>query len=192
MRILIVYGSTEGHTSDLSGFIAGVLREDGHEVIVRDAADKASLPDPGTYDVIVLASSLHVGRYQPALIEFARTHHELLNEMPTAFISVSLSAAGENPDDWEGLEQCVGRFVHETMWNPKAIHHAAGAIRNSQYDFFKRLAIKYIARQHGKQTVTSQDYDLTDYPELKHFMLTFVNDRIRKHGRRSGMLPPTV
>ena len=192
MRILIVYGSTEGHTRDLSQFIAGALREDGQEVIVRDAADKASLPDPRTYDIIVLAGSLHVGRYQPALIEFARTHHELLNEMPTAFISVSLSAAGENPDDWEGLEQCMGRFLHETMWIPKAMHHAAGAIRYSQYDFFKRLAIKFIARQRGQKTVVSEDYDLTDYPALKGFALTFANDWIRKHGRRPGALPPNL
>ena len=192
MRILIVYGSTEGHTHDLSTFIANVLREDGQEVIVRDSADKAALPDPRTYDLTFVAASLHVGRYQPAVIEFVRAHHEILNETPSAFISVSLSAAGENPDDWEGLQQCVGRFVHETMWTPKAIHHAAGAIRYSQYDFFKRLAIKHIARQRGQTTVTSQDYDLTDYSALKNFALTFVNDRIRKHGRRSGILPPTI
>jgi menaquinone-dependent protoporphyrinogen oxidase len=192
MRILILYGSTEGHTRDLSAFVAKVLREDGQEVIVRDSAAKEPPPDPSTYDLIFLASSLHVGRYQAALMEFARTHHETLNAMPSAFISVSLSAAGENPDDWEGLQECVGRFVRETMWTPKAIHHAAGAIRNSQYDFFKRLAIKYIARQHGKQTVTSQDYDMTDYPALKSFVFNFVNHEIGKHGRRSGALPPAL
>src|SRR5215467_9239953 len=125
MRILIVYGSTEGHTRDLSAFAANALREDGQEVIVRDSAAKESPPDPSTYDLVFLAASLHVGRYQAALIEFARAHHELLNAMPSAFISVSLSAAGENPDDWEGLQECVNRFLHETMWTPKAMHHAA-------------------------------------------------------------------
>jgi menaquinone-dependent protoporphyrinogen oxidase len=80
--------------------------------------------------------------------------------MPSAFISVSLSAAGENPDDWEGLETCVARFLHEASWRPKAIHHAAGAIRYSQYDFFKRLAMKFIAARRGQHTVTSRDYAL--------------------------------
>ena len=192
MRILVVYGSTEGHTADLAAFVAKVLRDDGQEVIVRDSAAKELAADPSRYDVVFLAGSLHVGRYQAALKEFARTHHETLNAMPSAFISVSLSAAGENPDDWDGLQECVGRFAQETMWTPKAIHHAAGAIRNSQYDFFKRLAIKYIARQRGKQTVTSQDYDLTDYSALKNFVFTFVNHEIGKHGRRSGALPPTL
>jgi len=192
MRILIVYGSTEGHTREISGFVAKLLREDGQEVIVRDAAAKEPLPDPTTYDLIFLAASLHVGRYQAALIEFARTHHELLNAMPTAFISVSLSAAGENPDDWEGLQHCVGRFMHETMWTPKAIHHAAGAIRYSRYDFFKCLAIKYIAHRRGQATVSSQDYDLTDYSALKDFVFAFVNHAVSKQGRRSGALPATL
>ena len=192
MRILIVYGSSEGHTRDLSTFAANVLREDGQEVIVRDAAAKEPLPDPSTYDLVILAASLHVGRYQAPLIAFARAHHELLNAMPSAFISVSLSAAGENPDDWEGLQDCVTRFVQETMWTPKAIHHAAGAIRYSQYDFFKRLAVKFIAQKRGQATVTSQDYDLTDYSALKDFVFGFVNHEVRKHGRRSGALPPTL
>src|ERR1051326_6227393 len=95
MRILIVYGSTEGHTRDLSAFVCNVLQEDGQEVIVRDSAAKEPPPDPNTYDVVFLAASLHVGRYQAALMEFARAHHETLNAMPSAFISVSLSAAGD-------------------------------------------------------------------------------------------------
>ena len=42
----------------------------------------------------------------------------MLNSGNSGFISVSLSAAGENPDDWEGLEQCLARFEHETLWTP--------------------------------------------------------------------------
>ena len=68
------------------------------------------------------------------------------------------------------------RFEHETLWSPKAVHHAAGAIRYSQYDFFKRLALKHIARQRGKETVTSRDYDLTDYAALKLFVLEFAEN----------------
>jgi menaquinone-dependent protoporphyrinogen oxidase len=180
MRILIVYGSTEGHTRELAEFISSVLREDGQEVIVRDAAGKEQMPDPRIYDLVFLAASLHVGRYQAPLSEFARAYRETLNAKPSAFISVSLSAAGENPDDWEGLEQCLARFLSETMWKPKAVHHAAGAIRYSQYDFFKRLALKFIAARRGHSTVTSRDYDLTDYDALKTFVMNFVRQQARE------------
>ena len=188
MRILIVYGTTEGHTRELSEFIAGCLRRDGQEVTVSDAGAKDQIADPHAYDLMILAASLHVGRYQAPLIEFARAQHEVLNEKPGAFISVSLSAAGENPDDWEGLEQCVARFLNETMWKPSAIYHAAGAIRYSQYDFFKRLALKFIAARRGQHTVTSRDYDLTDYDALGNFVLKFVKSEASAR-RLSGVRP---
>ena len=107
-------------------------------------------------------------------VDFARAGRDILSVKPSTFISVSLSAAGENPHDWEGLEQCVTRFKAETGWSPETVHHAAGAIRNSQYDFFKRLAVKHIAAKRGQKIVTSRDYDLTDYGASRRFLLGFV------------------
>jgi len=64
--------------------------------------------------------------------------------------------------------------LNETEWKPRPIHHAAGAIRYIHYDFFKRLALKYIASRHGMKTVPSRDYDLTDYEAPKKFAFEFV------------------
>ena len=184
MRILILYGSTEGHTAELSRFVGRCLADLGDDVTTRDAATHTF--DLQSFDVIFLAASLHVGHYQSAVVQFARENHEALNHAVTAFISVSLSAAGENPDDWEGLEQCLARFLHETMWTPKSVHQAAGAIRYSHYDFFKRLALKYIAARRGMKTVTSRDYDLTDYDALRKFVISFA------HGTMAGSSPATA
>ena len=176
MRILIVFGTTEGHTRQLCQFAAKRLRSSGNTVAVEEATAKASAALLDAYDAIILAGSLHVGRFQASICDFAARHRDAIDRKPNAFISVSLSAAGENPDDWEGLEASVARFEHETGWRPKAIHHAAGAILYSQYDFFKRLAIKHIAARRGQRTVTSRDYDLTDYDALSAFLDEFVND----------------
>jgi len=183
MRVLIVYGTTEGHTRDLSEFAGRVLTKAGHMADISDATYISEQINPADYDTVLIAASLHVGHYQPAVVEFARAHHEELNTIPSALISVSLSAAGVNPHDWEGLEQCVARFLHETMWRPRAVHQAAGAIRYSQYDFFKRIAIKFIASQRGQKTVTSRDYDLTDYSALEAFVLGFIGDEVQKRTR---------
>lgn len=182
MRVLIVFGTTEGHTRELCQFMAMRLREAGHLATVEEATARAQAAKPESYDAVILAGSLHVGRFQPGLVEFAREHHEALSSRPNAFVSVSLSAAGENPQDWEGLEQCVARFQHETGWTPGAIHHAAGAIRYSHYDFFKRLALKYIAHRRGQETVTSRDYDLTDYQALERWVLEFTDGPARGTG----------
>ena len=174
MRVLIVYGSTEGHTRALCHFAARALVEAGFPTAVQPAGAEASQPDPTPYDATILAASVHVGRYQPPLVAYARAQHQVLNAKPAAFISVSLSAAGITPPDWETCDECIAKFEHETLWTPTAVHKAAGAIRYSQYDFFKRLALKFIAAERGEPIVTSRDYDLTDYEGLRQFVTRFV------------------
>jgi menaquinone-dependent protoporphyrinogen oxidase len=174
MRVLIVFATTEGHTREICQFAANRLREAGHTVAVEEATPKAEQANVAAYDAVILAGSLHVGRFQAPLVSFAASHRDVLASKPSAFISVSLSAAGEDPHDWEGLDQCLARFQHETGWTPRAIHNAAGAIKYSHYDFFKRLAIKHIAARRGQSTVTTRDYDLTDYEALGRFVTGFV------------------
>jgi menaquinone-dependent protoporphyrinogen oxidase len=174
MQVLIIYGSTEGHTRELCRFVGEQLQQAGHTPTIEDAGVERPTADPEQFGVIFLAASLHVGRYQASLAHYAHAFHETLNAKHSAFISVSLSAAGENLDDWEGLGECLARFEHETAWTPKAVHQTAGAIRYSRYDFFKRLAIKFIAAKRGQETVMSRDYDLPDYQALRQFVLDFV------------------
>ena len=186
MRVIIIFGTTEGHTRELCQFVARALRADSHTVAVEEATARAGKANLAAYDVVLVAGSLHVGRFQASLTEFVASHRDVLSAMPSAFISVSLSAAGEDPDDWEGLAQCVAKFEHETGWTPQAVHNAAGAIKFSQYDFFKRLAIKHIAARRGHKTSTSRDYDLTDYQALVDFVREFVE---RAHLTHSGPAP---
>lgn len=174
MRVLIVYGTTEGHTRSLAHFAARTLGEAGRPTAVEPAGPEATQPDPTRYDAVILAASLHVGRFQAPLAAYARAWHEALNARPSAFIAVSLCAAGINPPDWEDADQCVARFQNETLWSPTAVHQAAGAIRYSQYDFFKRLALRFIAAERGQPEVPSKHYDLTDYAALSQFVLDFT------------------
>jgi len=174
MHVLIVYGTTEGHTRELAHFIMRTLDAEGRRVAVEEAPRDPPYPDPSVYQAVFLAGSLHQARYQPNLVRFARARQPELAATPSAFISVSLSAAGLDPEDWAGLDECLAQFEHETLWTPAAVHQAAGAIRYSQYDFFKRLALKHIAAKRGQPMVTSRDYDLTDYGALADFCRGFL------------------
>ena len=71
--------------------------------------------------------------------------------MPSAFISVSLAAAGQDDDDVQGIARCVEAFARETGWNPKHVNHAEGAFR------FARV-------------VAGQDLELTDWQALEQFI----------------------
>jgi menaquinone-dependent protoporphyrinogen oxidase len=173
MIILVLFSTTEGHTRKLAQFVAARLRGCGHKPELSDAAD-LDLPDAARFDAALFLASVHLGRYQRSFIEFVRKYHDALNLMPSAFISVSLSAAGDNPSDLAGIRECVDRLERETLWHPGAVHHAGGAMRFSAYGFFTKLAIGYIARRRGKSVQTSEDYDLTDYVALEAFIDRFA------------------
>jgi menaquinone-dependent protoporphyrinogen oxidase len=173
MLILVLFSTTEGHTRKLAQFVAARLRLCGHRVQLHDAIH-VDLPDAARFDAVLLLASVHLGRYQRSFVEFVRKNHDALNLMPNAFISVSLSAAGDNPSDLAGIRECVDRLERETLWHPTAVHHAGGAMRFSAYGFFTKLAIRYIARRRGKSVKTSKDYDLTDYAALETFIDRFV------------------
>ena len=99
------------------------------------------------------------------------------NAIPSAFVSVSLSAAGADPS-YPGLRDCVERLERDTLWRPGVVHHAVGAMPFSASGFFTKFAIMLIARRHGMLVKTSQGYDLTYYAALEAFIDRFVASAI--------------
>jgi menaquinone-dependent protoporphyrinogen oxidase len=183
MRILIVYATTEGHTRKLAAFAAERLSRAGHEARVCDAAHPDRCDLAGCQATFLIAS-VHLAHYQASLIDFAHANHDALNAMPTAFVSVSLSAAGDNPSDLAGLRDCVERLKRDTSWRPRDVHHVAGAMLFSAYGLLTRLAIKYIARRRGKIITTSQDYDLTDCAAFGTFIDRFAAAAASSTGKK--------
>jgi menaquinone-dependent protoporphyrinogen oxidase len=174
MKLLIVYGTTEGQTQKISGFVADRLAERGHQTSVVNAIEPTQGADPRDVDAVIIAASVHAGHYQSTIIHYVREHLAAIDARPNAFLSVSLAAAGDDKEDIEGLKKCVDDFTHETGWTPHYVHHVAGAFRYTAYDFLKRWAMKYIAYRKGGPTDTSRDYELTDWDDLRRFVESFV------------------
>jgi menaquinone-dependent protoporphyrinogen oxidase len=177
MRVFILFSTTEGHARRLAQFTAARLAKLDHKVYVCDAA-QTDQPDVAGFDAALLIASVHVGHYRRSFVAFARKYHDVLNAIPTAFVSVSLSAAGDNPTDLAGIRDCIERLKRDTAWHPGAVHHAAGAMLFSACGFFTKLAIKLIARKRGKVVNTSQDDDLTDYAALETFIDAFAANAV--------------
>jgi menaquinone-dependent protoporphyrinogen oxidase len=176
MKLLLVYGTTEGQTRKVAQFVGDHLARQGQEAQVMDATDAPAAADPREFDAVIIAASLHAGRYQSAIIHFVSKHLAAINARPNAFLSVSLAAASDDGEDVRGLERCVSDFAHQTGWTPRRTHHVAGAFRYTSYDFLKRWAMKYIAYRKHSPTDTSRDYELTDWVDLARFVDTFVRE----------------
>jgi menaquinone-dependent protoporphyrinogen oxidase len=167
MNFLIVYGTTEGQTRKISEFAGDRIKSCGHNVTVVDAtSDFARDLKLRGFDGVIIAASLHVGMYQAAVEDFVRTRQDTLNGMRTAFYAVSLGAASSDPADLTGVEKCVERFLMATSWRPGTVHHIVGAFRYTQYDFFKRWAMKLIAYEKGVSTDSGHDLEMTDWIEV--------------------------
>ena len=182
MKLLLVYGTTEGQTQKIARFVADHLARIGHQTEVVNAIDETAT-DPREFDAVIIAASIHAGRYQPAIIQFVSKHVAALAARPNAFLSVSLAAASDDEDDLQGLRQCVSHFTQQTEWTPQRTHHVAGAFRYTSYDFLKRWAMKYIAYRKGCPTDTTRDYELTDWEDLARFIDSFLKESESSSGR---------
>ncbi len=176
MKVLLVYGTTEGQTRKVAEFVADHLARQGCQTQVVNAIDTTAAHDPNEFDAVIIAASLHAGRYQSAIVHFIIEHLAGIKARPNAFLSVSLAATSDDEDDVQGLKGCVAEFTQQTGWTPQHIHHVAGAFRYTAYDFLKRWAMKYIAYRKGGPTDTSRDHELTDWADLARFVESFATD----------------
>lgn len=166
MEIVIAYASTEGQTRKIARFCANHLLDRGHLVEILSAADAKDL-NLDRFDAALIAGSVHAGKYQKPLRKLAKRQAEALGAMKSAFMSVSLAAAGDDPDDWNGLKTCVARFAEATGWTPAEVFHVAGAFRFSEYDFFKSWAMRWIAAQKNQDVDPHEDTEYTDWAALR-------------------------
>jgi menaquinone-dependent protoporphyrinogen oxidase len=170
-RILILYGTTDGHTAKVARFIGEALGELGASVDVVDAAE--ANPDPDGYDGVVVAGSVHAGGYQRAVVRWVRAHAYPLCGTPSAFVSVCLGVLQQDVLVTRELDAIVHAFETATGWEPERVKIVAGALLYTRYGWLKRLVMQRMAREAGGATDTSRDYEYTDWKDLRSFARSF-------------------
>ena len=166
-RILLLYGTTDGHTGKVARAVGDTLRTLNHEVDVIDA--RTGWPSATNYDAVVVAASVHAGGYQRAVHRWVRAHAETLNTRPTAFVSVCLGILQRDPKVDADLKAILTRFLAATRWQPRTVKAVAGALPYTRYNPFTRWIMKRIVSKAGGDTDTSRDYEYTDWNDLRAF-----------------------
>jgi menaquinone-dependent protoporphyrinogen oxidase len=176
-RFLVVYGTTEGHTARIADRMASAIRGEGHQVDVRDSKEVRRQAPDGEYDGIIVGGSVHAGEHQSSLKEFVKRNRELLERVPSAFFSVSLTAADADEEARADTRMMVDRFVGETGWQPARVETIAGALVYTQYNIFMRHMMKLIVKRGGHTELdTSRDYDFTDWEAVDRFARDFARE----------------
>jgi menaquinone-dependent protoporphyrinogen oxidase len=141
--IAVVYATREGQTRRIAEHVAATLRARAFAVDVLDVAREMTEEfDATRYAAVVVASSVHIGKHERAMVQFVKKHRAALERMPSAFLSVSLSEAGaedvhataqRRERAAANVKKMVDDFLRETGWSPTHAHPVAGALLYRQY-----------------------------------------------------------
>lgn len=182
--IAVLFATREGHTRRIADYLVNRFRS---RAVSAEALDVGELPEEfnlGQYAAVVLAAPVHLGEHEPQMVTFVRDNRDLLERMPSGFLSVSLSEAGaegiaRSAEQRQQAENDVrvqlDRFYQETGFSPTRELPVAGALAYTKYGAVVRLMMKQIAKQSGGPTDTSRDYEFTDWRGLD----AFVDDMLR-------------
>ena len=168
-RILIVYGTANGQTAKIAKHIGDRLADRGCLIDERFAKHLALDWPLLHYDGVIVGASLYMNRHQRYILEFVRAYRPYLDEMATAFFSVSLSAASESEEGRRQANAALERFVERTGWRPGMMMTFAGSLPYSQYGPVERRVMQAIVAMAGGDTDTSRDYEYTDWEQVRAF-----------------------
>ncbi len=168
--ILVVYGTTEGHARDVATFIAERLRGHGKVVDLVDSATPEAAQAQPIYSGVVIGGSVHHQRHQTALAHFVKQNLDWLNVVPTAFFSVNLAMLEPGAQGRAEAQRAVDAFIEETGLKPAATRLVAGALKYTQYDYFKRALLRYFVKPGGLDAATVGDVAYTDWEDVGRFV----------------------
>ena len=169
-NIYVPYGSVEGQTAQIAEYIAELIRAHGHQA---ESADLKHAGDalPAGYDGVIVAASVHMGKHEGFVTDFVKKNRGELDRLPSALVSVSLAAHG----DEESAEGYVEKFEEETGWRPAHVGLFAGALLYTHYNFLKRQLMKKITKDKGSPDLdTSRDYVYTEWDGVQRFTEDFL------------------
>jgi len=182
--VAVFYATFHDHTRLIAERIAASLGACGFAAKVHEVREVQAFA-PSGYTAAILAAPVHLGKHHKDMIDFVRRNRAALEQLPTAFISATLSEVGveqsfvtpeQHKQSVADVQMMLNRFFTDTGWHPMRVNPVAGAICYTRYNFLLRFGMKQIAKKVGAGTDTSRDYDYTDWNALDAFVKEFAQE----------------
>lgn len=183
--IAVLYATRSGHTRRIAEHIASNLRGRGLNVELNNVGKLQGSICLLNYCGAVLAASVHMGAHEHEMVKFVKDHLLELNEIPTAFVSVTLTEKGvERPESSPeerarfsaDVQNVIDRFFADTGWRPERVKPVAGALLYTKYNLLLRFVMRQIAKSAHADVDTSHDYEYTDWTALDRFVEEFSGE----------------
>jgi len=164
--VLVAFHSKDGQTAKIAARLGEVMREQGADCDVVDAADD---PDPSGYDAVVVGDSIRNRRHSRSLIRFLRRHDATLATKTTALFQVSMTSAKDDPEHTAAALELVDKLVGDAGFQPNHVALFAGAVMYTKYGWLTRRIMRSISAKEGGSTDTSRDHEYTDWDAVVRF-----------------------
>ena len=173
-KILIVYGTKDGHTAKIAERIGEVVRQRGYQADVNNALQIRPTFSFEGYSGILVGASIQMGCYSCAARRFITRYKSQLETVPSAFFSVSITDASKTPEERSKLDSYIQGLFKKTGWHPDTVGRFAGAIPFTRYGFWKRFLMKNNVLLKGAADM-SHDYEFTDWDQVVKFGNDFID-----------------
>ncbi|AJJ65070.1 menaquinone-dependent protoporphyrinogen IX dehydrogenase [Yersinia aldovae] len=170
MKALILYSSRDGQTQAIASYIAKQLSAVA-TCEIQDLSQVGQI-DLSQYQQVMIGASVRYGHFNSVLSKFVNKHVEQLNQMPSAFFAVNLTA--RKPEKRSPQTNAyVRKFLLSTPWQPTLCTVFAGALRYPRYRWIDRVMIQLIMRMTDGETDTSKEVEYTDWQQVSGFAQDF-------------------
>jgi menaquinone-dependent protoporphyrinogen oxidase len=133
-RVQVVYASRHGGTAGIAERIAEVLRSEGNDVVVANAADR---PDPSGFDAYVIGSGVQIGSWHKEATEFLERNQATLATKPAwLFSSGPLPGSSMTKETEDRFELALGPGEGPGSGGRKRIEALSAAIRPRAHRVF--------------------------------------------------------
>jgi menaquinone-dependent protoporphyrinogen oxidase len=171
--ILIVHASKYGQTAKIADRLANVMRVEGMDTVVMRADEVPVTIDLTGFAGVVVGAPVLVGKHPKPARRFVTAHRATLDHLPTAFFSVSNSAAGKELSHQVAAQRMIAEFLERTKWRPTRTASFAGAVAYTKYGPITKWVMRKITEKSGGPTDTTRDHELTDWSVVDRFAREF-------------------
>lgn len=170
-RVLVVYESEYGQSAKVAERAGELARSRGHDarVVHVDEADDDVTSE--AWDAYVVVSPVYNTRHPANVTRFVRASIAALSSRPSAFLSVSASAASLREAVRSEADVIAWRYVRTFGWATPHVGAVGGALAYPRYGFFVGLAMRAIAWKNGLSTDVSRVHELTDWSAVDRVVL---------------------
>ena len=166
-NILILYSSTDGHTTKICNRLKQVIEKNANQVTLV-AVEAFRRLDLHSFDKIIVGASIRYGKHNKLIFDFIDSNLQLLESKPTAFFSVNIVARKPEKNQPE-TNPYMRKFLKQTSWRPNKLAVFAGKLDFPKYNFFDRLMIRLIMWITRGPTDPKAVIEFTDWQKVDEF-----------------------